>query len=177
MIINNINGNANLLNDEMTEIDNSGMTVIVEGTSPLITATTDINGNYSLKNALYGTTYTLIYEKEGFGIHKVFDVEHEDVRKFTLIPNKLELGQISNSIILENTAVINDNFIVLTVTRLDTEDLVVKRMRSFYHNSDDVSNKLYTDFSAVIGNTANPAALTFSTSFFTSLGFESGDTL
>ncbi len=58
-----------------------------------------------------------------------------------------------------------------------TENLLVKRIRIFYHKSDDVSNEVYTQFSPIIGTTGYPANLTFSISFFKSLGFESGETL
>ncbi|WP_298315988.1 carboxypeptidase-like regulatory domain-containing protein [uncultured Aquimarina sp.] len=169
-------GTVELYDDDQNIIDNTGMTVSLEGTSPLITATTDLNGNYSLKNIPFGT-YTLVYEKEGFGTYKRFDVEHTDVGEFTLIPEQLKLGQISNSIITENTVVVNGNFIILTVTRPETEDLLVKRLRIFYHNSEDVSNEIYTEFSPIVGTTSNPANLTFSIAFFTNLGFEPGDTL
>ncbi|WP_299437127.1 carboxypeptidase-like regulatory domain-containing protein [uncultured Aquimarina sp.] len=169
-------GTVELYDDDQNIVDNTNMTVSIEGTSPLITATTDLNGNYSLKNVPFDT-YTLVYEKEGFGTYKRFDIEHNDTGEFTLIPEQLKLGQISNSVITESTAVINGNFIVLTVTRPDTENLLVKRMRIFYHKSEDVSNEIYTEFSPIIGTTGNPANLTFSIAFFTSLGFESGETL
>ncbi|MDY8135628.1 carboxypeptidase-like regulatory domain-containing protein [Aquimarina sp. 2201CG5-10] len=169
-------GNISLFDDEMTEVINSGMIVTIEETTPPITTLTDIDGNYLLENVPFGI-YTLRFEKEGFGTHKVFEIDHENRGDFTLIPNELKLGQISNSLITETSVVLNGNFIILTVRRSDTENLLVKRMRVFYHTSDDVSSTNYTSFSPVIGTTANPASLTFSVAFFTSLGFESGSTV
>lgn len=44
-------------------------------------------------------------------------------------------------------------------------------------SSDDVSNEVYSQFSSIIGTSGNPANLTFSISFFRTLGYESGETL
>ncbi|WP_282079012.1 carboxypeptidase-like regulatory domain-containing protein [Aquimarina algiphila] len=169
-------GTVDLFDDDQSMVDNSGMSVSIEGSDPLITTTTDLNGNYSLKDVPFGT-YNLVFEKEGFGIHKIFNIEHKDEGEFTLMANVLKLGQISNSMITATSVRIEGNFIILNISRPMTENLLVKRIRIFYHKSDDVSNEVYTQFSPIIGTTGNPANLTFSISFFRSLGFESGETL
>lgn len=53
----------------------SGVTVTVENTTPLITATTDANGRFELLNVKSGT-YNIAYNKAGFGTYKVQGYPH-----------------------------------------------------------------------------------------------------
>ena len=68
----NITGSVNLYDEGTTQIDNSNMTVKVEGTTPAISATTDANGDFTLSDVPFGT-YTILYEKSGFGTFKKFE--------------------------------------------------------------------------------------------------------
>jgi hypothetical protein len=80
----NITSSVNLYDEGTTKIDNSGMTVTVDGTSPSISATTDVDGNFTLMDVPFGT-YTLLYEKSGYGTFKRFNAEHKDGN--TIIPD------------------------------------------------------------------------------------------
>jgi hypothetical protein len=62
-------GYAYLYNDyKVHEIDNSGITISIEGTS--ISTTTDINGKWELSNLSLGT-YTFILAKKNYGTLKI----------------------------------------------------------------------------------------------------------
>ena len=69
----NITGSVNLFDDGVTEIDNSNMTVSVEGSS--ISAITNDSGQFTLSNVPFGTI-TLVYEKNGYGTFKKFNIVH-----------------------------------------------------------------------------------------------------
>ena len=170
-------GVVELYDDNQNNIGNSGMKITIEGSNPLITALSDTDGSYVLKKVPFAN-YILLFEKEGFGDYKLYDISLKDNNNdIRIIGNVLKLGQISNSEITDTSVAINGNFIILTVNRPTTENLLVKRMRIFYGKTSDVSNTNYTEFSPIIGTTGNPATLTFSIAFFKNLGFESGNTL
>jgi 3D (Asp-Asp-Asp) domain-containing protein len=64
------------LNDEFANriSDKSGVIVTVDGTNPLLTATTDSTGKYQIDNLPEGT-YNLICTKSGFATYKVIGLQ------------------------------------------------------------------------------------------------------
>ena len=68
----NIFGSVNLYDEGTSQIDNSGMTISVEGTA--IQAISDAAGDFTLMDVPFGT-YTIVYEKTGYGTFKKFNVD------------------------------------------------------------------------------------------------------
>ena len=108
-----ITGSVNLYDEGTIQVDNSNMTVKVEGASPAISATTDVNGNFTLSAVPFGT-YTILYEKSGFGTFKKFDIEHEN--NATVILNTPSIGEVSTTEITNLEANISGNDIIISVT-------------------------------------------------------------
>ena len=98
----NIIGNVELFNEGTGNgpeaVDNSGMIVKIDGGTAAISTTTDANGEFTLEYVPFGT-YSLIYEKTGFGTYKKFNVEHTNSGSSTVItflPKKLYTYEFYN---------------------------------------------------------------------------------
>ena len=98
----NIIGNVELINEGTDNgpeaVDNSGMIVKTDGGTAAISTTTDANGEFTLEDVPFGT-YSLIYEKTGFGTYKKFNVEHTNSGSSTVItflPKKLYTYEFYN---------------------------------------------------------------------------------
>ena len=169
----NVSGSVNLFDDGVTEIDNSNMTVSVEGTS--ISATTNASGQYTLSNVPFGTI-TLIYEKNGYGTFKRFDVDHSGGDTF--IPETPSLGQISTTSITNLTATDNGTDITLSATTNPAGNVGNTRyIRFFFSTQTNVSN---TNFEAVLETLPaqiNPRNLNLTNASLVALGFSSGQTV
>ena len=169
----NVSGSVNLFDDGVTEIDNSNMTVSVEGTS--ISATTNASGQYTLSNVPFGTI-TLIYEKNGYGTFKRFDVDHSGGDTFIL--ETPSLGQISTTSITNLTATDNGTDITLSATTNPAGNVGNTRyIRFFFSTQTNVSN---TNFEAVLETLPaqiNPRNLNLTNASLVALGFSSGQTV
>lgn len=71
----NISGYVSLYDEGVGKVDDSGMTVTVEGVTPAVSAVTDAKGYFILPELRYGT-YTLVYSKSGYGTYKRHNVAH-----------------------------------------------------------------------------------------------------
>lgn len=169
----NISGSVNLYDDGVTEIDNSNMTVSVEGTS--ISATTNASGQFTLSNVPFGTI-TLLFEKNGYGTFKRFNIDHSSGDTF--IPDSPSLGQISTTSITNLTATENGTDITLSTTTDPSGNIGNTRyIRFFFSTQPDVSN---TNFDAVLETLPaeiNPRNLNLTNASLVALGFSSGQTV
>ena len=171
----NITGSVNLYDEGTTQIDNSNMTVKVEGTTPSISATTDANGDFILADVPFGT-YTILYEKSGFGTFKKFDIEH--VNNATAILNTPSIGEISTTQITNLQANVSGNDIIISVTTNPAgSNGNTRYVRYFLSKDSNVSNENYTYFSPGLVSQINPKEITLSNNDLTSAGFSTGETV
>ena len=171
----NITGSVNLYDEGTTQIDNSNMTVKVEGTTPSISATTDANGDFILADVPFGT-YTILYEKSGFGTFKKFDIEH--VNNATAILNTPSIGEISTTQITNLQANVSGNVIIISVTTNPAgSNGNTRYVRYFLSTDSNVSNENYTYFSPGLVSQINPKEITLSNNDLTSAGFSTGETV
>ncbi|PTM03456.1 MAG: carboxypeptidase regulatory-like domain-containing protein [Bacteroidetes bacterium] len=171
----NITGSVNLYNEGTTPIDNSNMTVKVEGTIPLISTTTAANGDFTLTDVPFAT-YTILYEKSGFGTFKKFEIEHKN--KATAIANTPSIGEISTTQITNLEANVSGNDIVISVTTNPAGSNGNSRYLRYFLSSDsNVSSENYTYFSPGLVSQINPKEITLSSNDLTSAGFTRGETV
>ena len=172
----NINGSVNLYDEATALVDKSGMNVRVEGTST-VEATTDTDGKFTLSAVPFGT-YTLVYEKAGFGTYKLFELNHSRSGATTNITNVPSLGQTSTTQITDLTASVNASDVILTITSNPGGSNGNSRyMRYFLSNSSDVSDQSYTYYSDVFVSSINPKEISLSASDLSAAGFSSGETV
>src|SRR5215469_6303341 len=103
-----IKGNV-LLADESGNFfnDNSGMTVIVENSNPLVSTITDPRGNFNLSIDHRLTTFTLIYIKPQIGTFKRSFTKDNMGLFFWDGNDKLKIDQDNEDLSEKSTVVIN----------------------------------------------------------------------
>ena len=170
----NILGGVNLFNEGVIQADNSGMTVKVDGSSPTIAATTGQDGEFTLEEVPFGT-YTLVFEKPGYGTFKLFNLEHTNTGSSTVIAQRPSLGQVSTTEITELTTTLDGNDVEVNVTSNPGGNAGNRRyLRFFYSDNANVSDKNYTYHSEVIISQINPYVLNLSPGDLSEMGFSSG---
>ena len=164
----------NLFDEGRTEIDNSGMTVRIEGAS--IQATTDATGEFRLEDVAFGT-YTLIYEKSGYGTFKKFDIEHNSLATF--ITENPSLGQISSTSITELTSGTSNSGAIVIGTTQNPEANIPnpKFLQYFFSTQPGVSNTSYDAVLETIESQITPYNLNLTLQALEALGFQSGQTV
>lgn len=168
-------GSVNLYNEGTTKIDNSGMTVKLEGTGHSVT--TDANGDFTLSDVSFGT-YTLSYEKSGFGTFKKFDLEHKNTGSSTIITVTPSLGEISTTQVTVLTSSINGNDIEVSATTDPAgSNGNTRYVRYFLSTNSNVSDKNYTYNSSGLVSKINPYTITITKNDLTNAGFSSGETV
>ncbi len=174
----NIIGSVNLYDEGVSQINNSNMTVKVEGTSPIISTTTDANRDYTLSDVPFGT-YTISYEKAGFGSFKKFSIEHNNsTGSSTVITETPSLGQSSTTQITAISATLNGNNVEISITTDPAGNNGNTRyLRYFLSANSNVDNENYTLHSEGIVSQINPRVITLSQSDLTNAGFSSGSTV
>lgn len=173
----NIIGHVNLFDEGVTEIDNSNMTVTIEGITPTISAVTDTEGKFTLPDVPFGT-YSLIYEKSGFGTFKKFNVEHTDTGSSTVITETPSLGQTSTTVITNISASENNNTITIATTMSPEANVGNTRyLRYFFSTQSSVSNENYDAVLETVPAQISPYNLNLNSSSLDALGFTSGQTI
>ena len=173
----NIIGSVNLYDEGTTQIDNEGMIVKLVGITPIISASTDVNGEFTFLDVPFGT-YTLVYEKSGFGTFKKFELDHANNGSSTIISNTPSLGQSSSTQITNLTTSINGNDVILSITTNPAGNTGNTRyIRYYLSTSSDVSDENYMYFSPGLVSQINPKEITFTTNDFSDAGFSSGETI
>ena len=172
-----ISGKVKLYDDGNSNLDNSDMTVTVEGTAPLLSAKTDQNGEYSIQNVPFGS-YTLQFNKTGYGTYKIFDATLTNSGGPLIISETINLGQISNTIMSTFLVYVSHTSIEMrgTVEPAGTVD-TPKYVRLFYSEDENVSSSNYTfygDKYEVLEETFN---IPITKEDLNNMGFESGTTV
>lgn len=150
-----ITGTVALFDDGTTSIENSGMKVLLEGTSPEIYALTDSEGNFTIGNVPFGT-YTIIFSRDGFGTYKFFNATLTKSGGAYNITETINLGQVSDLEITDFEVHITNGSIEYTGTidPVGTAD-APKYVRIFYSTEEAVSSANYTYYSEpyqIVGN-------------------------
>ena len=168
-----IAGKVKLYDEGNTQIDNSNMTVKVQGSSK--SATTDAAGDFILSQVAFGT-YTLVYEKAGYGTFKKFGVEHKDGK--TIIPETASLGEVSTTKVTDLEAGVEGGNVIVSITTDPAGSLDNKRyVRYFLSTDPGVSHENYAYYSGVILFENNPRRLVLTPDFLNGEGFASGQTV
>lgn len=169
----NISGSVNLYDEGVTQIDNDGMTVKVEGTS--ILTTTAVDGKFTLADVPFGI-YTLVYEKSGYGTFKRFNVEH---KSNTFIPDAPSLGQKSTTTITNLTVSSSASFPVIlgATTNPSGSQGDTRYIRYFFSTDSNISSDNYENVLETRPAQINPSNLNLSQASLDALGFTSGTTV
>lgn len=172
-----IQGAVTLFDDRTGQLDDSGMRVTVEGTTPLRQATTSASGNYLLENVPTGR-YTLVFEKAGYGTFRLFDVDHNatGTTQVGVVP---ALGQISaTQITALSAAPLGPVIGVSTTTSPAAAGGANRRIvRYFLHTANTVSGSAYTAYTQALQIGITPYQKIFTREELNSFGFPSGSTV
>jgi hypothetical protein len=168
-----IRGSVNLYDEGITQIDNSNMTVRVEGSSK--SATTDAEGDFVLSDVTFGTL-TLVYEKTGYGTFKKFNVQHANGS--TIISETPSLGEKSTTSITNLEASLDGSTITIATT-IEPEASIgnTRYIRYFFSTESDVSDENYQAVLDAFEAQINPYNLNLTTASLEALGFQSGQTV
>jgi hypothetical protein len=129
-----ITGFVLLYDKAISLLDNSGMKVSIQGSSPLISATTDANGKFVLSDVPFGT-YTLVYEKTGYGTYKKPDVVHSTGGSPTFLSNTPSLGKVSTTTFTNLSTSQDGSNVLVAVTTNPAGSLAIPGIFDiFYHH-------------------------------------------
>ena len=176
LIAADISGSVLLFDDAKNPMDKNGMLVSIVGSVPLISDTTDNDGNFTLENVDFGN-YTLSYSKAGYGTF-LYGVAHvNDCKLVTEVP-KFYLGKRSTTSILtlSSETVAANVHIDLTLNPAGTED-EPRYVRLFFKKQSDVSNSSYDFQSGILFTETNALNLNLSVGDMDGMGFVSGETI
>ena len=172
-----ISGAVNLYDEGTTQLEKSGMTVKVDGSNPVISATTDTSGKFTLANVPFGT-YTLVFEKSGFGTFKKSDVEHTNTGSSTFITEAPSLGKESTTQVTNLEVVVNGNNVKIAITTNPAgNNSNTRYVRYFLATDSNVSSENYTFNSANLVSKINPFETTITRDNLVNAGFTSGQTV
>lgn len=171
----NIIGSVNLYDEGTLQIESSGMTVKLEGTS--FSVTTDNQGDFTLTNVPFGT-YTITYEKAGFGTFKKFNLAHTNTGSSTIISENPSIGQMSSTEITNLLVTSNPGNIIISATTNPAGNLANTRyVRYFLSENANVSNEDNSFYSQALISNINPYDINLSQDELISAGFTTGQTV
>lgn len=172
-----IEGSVNLYDEKTGPLDNSGMKVTVEGLTPKISTLTDEEGRYRLEEVPFGT-YTLVFEKEGYGTYKRFNIKHAVSESSTFVIGAPSLGQKSSTQITKVEVTVSGEGATLSVTT-DPSAYNANKLyvRYFMSTSANVSSEDYMYDSGTIPIGINPRNFALTRSVLEGRGFTSGQTV
>lgn len=173
----NISGTVALFDDGTAGVDNSGMTVTVDGSSPAVSAQTNSDGDFTIDKVPFGT-YSLSFTKTDFGAYKYFDVTLTESGSNYSITGTLDLGQRSDLTVSNFTVYISHGNIdyIGDVDPAGTVD-IPKYVRIFYSSNVNVSNSNYSYYSEAYQVVGNDFEIPITKEKLIEEGFESGSTV
>ena len=173
-ILYDISGSVNLYNEGTTQQSGSGMVVTVLGTDPIIFDETDVDGKFSLQEVEKGT-YTLSFEKSGFGTFKLFDIEHTG-NEPTIITSSPSLGEKSTtSVSILIARVTNDTLELNTSLKQNANIDNPRYVRVLFGKNSDLSAEKYDYYFPVYVKEINPFTIKYSSAELIAMGFQKGD--
>jgi len=171
-----ISGNVNLFDDFEEPLENSGMVVSILYSNPLISDTTDEDGNYTLPDVPFGN-YTLSYAKPGYGTFFA-SFAHTNQCQLANQVSQFFLGQKSTTTItsLSVQPVVSSIKIDVTIDPPGTAEQP-RYYRLFFKNENDVSNSSYDVQSGLLVTYSNANTTTLSIADLHGLNFQPGETI
>jgi len=143
----NITGSVLLFDEGSGSISPSGMKVTVENLVPEKSAVTDNAGKFTITEVPF-QTYTLVYEKTGFGVFKKPALAHQNPS--TPITDIPSLGQLSTTSVTALTATRSGRTIETAVTTSPAGNNANRRyVRFFFGDTPTTSSTNYKAFSPV----------------------------
>ena len=172
----NIVGSVSLYDEGTNQLSNADMTVLVEGTSPVISAITDSTGRFVLPDVPFGV-YNLVYEKNAFGTYKRINFEHRNTGSFTQINSTPSLGQKSSTEVTNLSASISGDTVIIYSTTNPAGNIGNKRyLRYFLSRDSNVGDAKY-EYSSNFGAQIDPAQTRILKSELINQGFVSGQSI
>ena len=169
-------GSVNLYDEGTNLVNGGGMTVRLIDPSAGSTVT-DNSGNFTLSDIPAGT-YTLSFEKTGYGTFQIPNLQHASNGGNTIITESPSLGQSSSTMITGLFAKVVDDVVRITIATDPAGNNGNPRyIRYFLSTQADVSASNYQYNSPGFTVQINPANLQFSASDLQGFGFSSGDTV
>lgn len=173
----NIIGSVNLYDESINKVDNSGMSVRIEGLAHNNMTLTDAEGNFTFEDVPFGK-YNLVYEKSGYGTYKLFDLEHSNTGNSTVIEEAKSLGQISSTSVTNLTVNASENQITIEVTTDPVANIGnTKYIRFFFSSQPNVSSENYDSVMETLIVQITPYALYLDAQSFDELGYQGGETV
>lgn len=175
-------GSVNLHDEGETQIDDSNMTVKVEGKT--ISATTNDKGEFRLEDVAFGTL-TLIYEKSGYGTYKRINITHKDgtanvVHKDGAIITYQDpyLGEISTTQVINLEAEVKGDVVKVSIrTNPEGSTVNTRYIRYFLSTDSNVSSDNYSYSSPGLIKEIDPLEFDWNDTRLVNAGFSSGETV
>ena len=172
-----ISGSVFLYGEGTERTSNEGMTVTVENSNPVKSATTDANGRFLIKDVPLGT-HNLIFTKSGYGTFKMFDIAHVADDRPTAVTAIPSLGTLSTTQITALTALTVGSEVTIEATTNPAGNTGNSRyVRFFLHNAANVSDVFHTVYSPTLVSRSNPFVKTYTRTELNAMGFASGSTV
>lgn len=174
-----ITGSVNLFDEGKTPMDGAGMTISIEGTDPVLSATSNTNGVFTLMDIPFGK-YNIIYSKTGYGTYKIFGIEHTggECGCTTIIRETPSLGKKSTRRINSLSAGQSGSDIILSLSTIPVADIEDPGyIRLFFHTEAKVSHTNYLKFLGNFEIKSEPATIKLSQTDLKDLGFYKGTTV
>ena len=173
----NIIGSVNLYDEGTSQVDNSGMIVKIGNLSPLIQDTTDSDGNFVLQDVPFGT-YTLIFEKAGYGTYNHQGLEHINTGSSTVLVPSPSLGQFASTKVMNLEVTAPAGKIAIAVTTDPAGSIGNTRyLRFLYSTDNNVDQTHYSYHSADLISQNNPYTLELNSTDLAGMGFSPASTV
>lgn len=170
-------GSVNLYNEGTTRIDNSNMLIKIAGSEPLISVLTDATGRFLLQDVPFDT-YTLEFEKSGFGTFKKFEIQHTNTGFPTVLSETPSLGEVSSTKVTDLSVAIQDNEVKISITTDPAGNSNNRRyIRFFLSRDSNVSDESFLYHSPGLVSQINPYDVTLSQNDLINAGLTSGQTV
>lgn len=166
-------GKVELYDDAQNPMPDDSVRVSIYASKPLILDSTDKDGKFFFKQLDYGT-YSLMFEKNGYGTYVLNGVVHQKGDTHLGIVPKLGMHSTTAITKLEDSvlgAVIN----IAIYTQPAASSNRPRYFRVFFGYSDNVSFEDYVAYSGVITTNTQPATYSISMHKLLDWGFKPGD--
>jgi hypothetical protein len=121
-------------------------------------------------------TITLVYEKNGYGTFKKFNIDHNGGDTF--ITETPSLGQTSTTRVTDLNVSQSSNTVTVATSMIPEANISNTRyLRYFFSTQSNVSNENYEAVLETLPAQINPYNLNIDDSSLTALGFTSGQTI